>query len=227
MGEQDVQKAGRIDQGLGSLRSLLWLAGVVVALMGQPGSAEEERASVSSASVYPAPPPLSDLNPPATTVDDWIAQIEAVLVQITGVRIEETEAGLQVVLETMDGELATPTTSTSGNALILEIPNAVLVGEAFEQFEPADGIALVQVTQLPNDQVQVAITGVEATPMAEVSTDATGLTLSVLPGVVQAGESEEAIQIVVTGEEDEGYNPSSASTVTGTDTPLRDLPFSV
>ncbi|MEO0537520.1 MAG: TonB-dependent siderophore receptor [Cyanobacteria bacterium P01_A01_bin.123] len=230
MRERDVQEAGRIGLRVESLRSLLWLAGVVVAMMGQPGSAEEERASVSSASVYPAPPPLSDLNPPATTVDDWMAQIEAALVQITSVRLEATETGLQVVIETAGGELTTPTTTVSGNALIAEIPNAVLAlpaGEDFQQFEPAGGIALVQMTQLPNDRVQLAITGVEAAPTAEVSTDAMGLTMSVLPGVAQAVEDEDAIQIVVTGEEDEGYNPSSASTVTGTDTPLRDLPFSV
>lgn len=35
---------------------------------------------------------------PATTVNDWMAQIEASLVQITGVRLEETETGLQVIL---------------------------------------------------------------------------------------------------------------------------------
>ena len=163
----------------------------------------------------------------ATTVEAWLAQIEASLTQITGVRVEETETGLQVVLETADGEVATPTTSVSGDALILEISNAVLEGEAFEQFEPTEGIALVQVSALPGDQVQVVITGTDAVPEVAVGSDAAGLILSVVPGVAQAGEADDAIQIVVTGEEDEGYNPSSASTATRTDTPLRDIPQSI
>ncbi|MEM9807038.1 MAG: TonB-dependent siderophore receptor [Cyanobacteria bacterium P01_D01_bin.56] len=175
---------------------------------------------------------LNQLTPdqPATTVVDWIAQIEAAQVQITGVRLDPTEAGLQVVLETAGGELTTPTTTVSGNALIAEIPNAVLAlpeGEDFQQFEPADDIALVQVTQLPNDRVQVAITGVEAAPTAEVSLGATGLTLSAVPAIAQAGETDDVLRVVVTGDEDEGYNPSNSSTATGTDTPLRDIPLSI
>ncbi|MEO0537512.1 MAG: TonB-dependent siderophore receptor [Cyanobacteria bacterium P01_A01_bin.123] len=163
----------------------------------------------------------------ATTVEAWLAQIEASLTQITGVRVEETEAGLQVLLEIAGGEVATPMTSVSGDALILEIPNAVLTGEAFEQFEPAAGIALVQVSALPSDRVQVVITGTDAVPEVAVGSDVAGLTLSVVPGVAQAGEADDAIQIVVTGEVDEGYNPRSASTATRTDTPLRDIPQSI
>ncbi|MEL6263847.1 MAG: TonB-dependent siderophore receptor [Cyanobacteria bacterium J06626_6] len=164
---------------------------------------------------------------PATTVTEWVAQIEASLVQITDVRIEETDAGLQVVLETAEGTLAEPTTSVSGNALILEISNAVLLGEGFEEFAPAAGIALVQVSPLSGDRVQVAITGAEAAPQVTVGSNAAGLALNVVPGVAQASEEGETIQLVVTGEEDEGYNPSRSSTATGTDTPLRDIPFSI
>ncbi|MEM6432441.1 MAG: TonB-dependent siderophore receptor [Cyanobacteria bacterium P01_D01_bin.115] len=164
--------------------------------------------------------------PAATTVADWLAQIEASLTQITTVRVEPTEAGLQIVLETAAGELATPTTQTVGNALVADIPNAVLAlpeGDAFEQFEPAAGIALVQVTNEPGDQVRVAITGTDAPPVGEVT--ATGLAVTL--GEAVAGAEDDAIQVVVTGEGDEGYNPSSATTATRTDTPLRDIPQSI
>ena len=166
----------------------------------------------------------------ATTVTEWFAQIEAASVQITGVRLEETEAGLQVVLETAQGELTTPTTTVSGNALIAEIPNAVLAlpeGNEFQQFEPAEGIALVQVTGLPGDRVQVVITGADAAPTAEVNTTATGLTLSLAPGQVLAGESDEPLRIMVTGEEGSRYVEPTAATGTRTDTPLRDIPQSI
>ncbi|MGF1569541.1 MAG: TonB-dependent siderophore receptor [Nodosilinea sp.] len=172
------------------------------------------------------PEPITQNSPPATTISDWIAQIEASLVQITGVRIETTEAGLQIVLDTAEGTLATPTTQTVGNALIADIPNAVLAlpeGDAFEQFGPAEGIALVSVTNEPGDRVRVAITGTDAPPVTEVT--ATGLAVTLGEAVV--GAEDDAIQVVVTGEQDEGYNPRSASTATRTDTPLRDIPQSI
>ncbi|MEM9092600.1 MAG: TonB-dependent siderophore receptor [Cyanobacteria bacterium P01_F01_bin.53] len=149
------------------------------------------------------------------------------LVQITDVRLEETDAGLQVVLETVEGELSTPTTSVSGDALIIEVANAVLAGEGFEQFEPAEGIAVVQVSERSGDRVQVVITGEDAAPTADIEADAAGLTLSVVPGITQVGETDEPLRLVVTGEEEEGYNPSNAITATRTDTPLRDIPQSI
>ncbi|MEM9245149.1 MAG: TonB-dependent receptor plug domain-containing protein, partial [Cyanobacteria bacterium P01_F01_bin.153] len=149
-------------------------------------------------------------------------------VQIIDVRVKAGESGLQVVLETADGTLLEPTTSVLDDALILEIPGAVLVGDSFEEFAPADGIALVQVNQRSPDTVEVAITGADAAPQVKVNSEAAGLTLDVVPMVAEADDDEdEAIQILVTGEEDEGYNPSNASTATRTDTPLRDLPQSI
>ncbi|MGD1951893.1 MAG: TonB-dependent siderophore receptor [Leptolyngbyaceae cyanobacterium] len=147
--------------------------------------------------------------------------------QITDVRLEETDAGLQVVLETAEGELSAPTTAVSGDALIIEIENAVLLGDVIEQFAPAEGIAVVQVSALSGDRVQVVVTGADAAPVADISTNAAGLTLSIMPGVAQAGETSESLRIVVTGEEDEEYNPSRASTATRTDTLLRDIPQSI
>jgi len=182
---------------------------------------------ISGCVVSPAPlPNHASTHPPATTVEEWVAQIEASLTQISVVRVEETEAGLQIVLETAEGELATPTTQTVGNALIAEIPNAVLAlpgGNSFEQFSPAEGIALVNVTNAPGDRVRVAITGTDAPPVVEVT--ATGLAVTL--GQAVAGTDDDAIQVVVTGEQDEGYNPSSTTTATRTETPLRDIPQSI
>ena len=172
----------------------------------------------------------SQTQQPATTVEEWLAQMEAAIVQITDVRIEATEVGLQIVLETADGALAEPATTTSGNALILEIPNAVLPlpdGDELLEFKPAEGIALVQVTQLADDRVEVAITGTDAVPAADIAAGAAGLTLSVVPGLTQAFEEEDAIQVIVTGEEDEGYAVNDATTATRTDIPLRDIPQSI
>ncbi|MEL6319166.1 MAG: TonB-dependent siderophore receptor, partial [Cyanobacteria bacterium J06626_14] len=161
-----------------------------------------------------------------------IAQAESALIQITNVQLETTAMGLQILLETDAGELVVPTQTVAGNALITEIPNAVLVlpeGDEFQQFEPAAGIALVQVTGLPDDRVQVVITGVDAVPTAEVSTASTQLTLSVMPGGAPAGEADDPLRIIVTGElaAEDAYRVPNATTGTRTETPILDVPQAI
>lgn len=140
--------------------------------------------------------------------------------------MEETKAGLQVILETAEGELSVSETRTVGNALIADIPNAAIAGE-FAQENPIEGIALVSATSLSGGRVRVAMTGTDAPPVAEVSTEAQGLAFAVTLGEAGTVAEEDAIQVVVTGEQDEGYNLSSATTATQTDTPLRDIPQSI
>jgi iron complex outermembrane recepter protein len=174
-------------------------------------------------------PQLSDLDRPATTVDEWMQQMAQSVVQVTGVQVNPTDTGVEVVLETADGQLASPVTSVVGNALIADIPNAVLAlpdREEFQAASPAEGIALVSVTPR-GDGIRVAITGNDAPPAAEVRTETQGLVLSVTPGTEIIGTEDDAIQVVVTGEQDEGYNPSRATTATRTDIPLRDVPQSI
>lgn len=173
--------------------------------------------------------PLSE-QPPSTTVKDWMAQIEASQVQITGVRLEETETGLSVFLETADGTLATPTTTVAGNVLTAEIPNAVLVlseGENFEVANPAVGIAQVSITGFPGDQVRVEIVGTDVPPTAEATAVTTGLVFAVTPGTLANTEDAEIEITVTANQKDDGYSPSNATTATKTDTPLRDIPQSI
>ncbi|MEM9808869.1 MAG: hypothetical protein AAF959_26750, partial [Cyanobacteria bacterium P01_D01_bin.56] len=63
---------------------------------------------------------LIDLAALSSSTTELLAQSD--LAQITNVQLIETETGLQVILETADSELATPTTNVSGDALIVEIP---------------------------------------------------------------------------------------------------------
>jgi iron complex outermembrane receptor protein len=228
--------------GLLSVQASLWivvggLGGIGCVMAGLPAIAQEEpmgdefTAPLDDlASELPTAsaelPQLDELPQPATTVEDWVAQIEASLVQITNVRVEETETGLQLVLETENGSLEISETRSVGNALIADIPNAT-IAEEFSQAEPIEGIALVSVTELPGDRVRVAITGTDAPPVAEVMSETQGLAFAVTLGDADAVAEEDAIQVVVTGEQDEGYNPSNATTATRTDTPLRDIPQAI
>lgn len=208
------------------IATVLSVLGSAIVLGTSPGLAQEgESGGVGEwdRGVLPLDP---SIHQPATTVTDWIAQIEASLVQITGVQVEATETGLQVVLETAEGSLTLPETRTVGNALIVDIANAAIAQE-FSQANPIEGIALVSVTELPNGRVRVAITGTDAPPVADVMAEAQELMLTVTLGEAVTGTDEDAIQIVATGEQDEGYRVPNASVGTRTDTPLRDIPQSI
>ncbi|OKH27000.1 TonB-dependent siderophore receptor [Chroogloeocystis siderophila] len=145
--------------------------------------------------------------------------------QIIGVQLN-TDAEIEVLL-TPSQQLQPVITSVLGNTYIVEIPNAVLVladGEEFRTQEPSAEIAEVTVTNLPNNRVQVAITGVNEPPTVTISSDRQRLVLSVTPPPPTA---EEIIEILVTGEQVQGYIVPNASTATRTDTPLRDIPQSI
>lgn len=160
-------------------------------------------------------PYLSEIEPPLTTVEAWTGEFaQSTVVQIVGVQLNVTETGIEILLNTTDGQLATPTTSVVGNALIADIPNAVLnllEEDEFQAADPTAGIALVMVSTLPDNRIRVAITGSEFPPDVEITAQAQNLILSVstvepveTPPVDTDEETDEtAIQIVVTAERTE------------------------
>lgn len=167
---------------------------------------------------------------PATSVTEWLAQIEETLVQITEIQVNPTEQGVAIVLETSADALSIPTTETEGNRLTAVIPNAVLAlpdGPEYRQTNPATGIAEVSVTPLTADQVQVEIVGTEAPPTVAIQNEITGLVFTV-DAIAQATSEDEEIEVTVTAEREEiGYRVPNASTATKTDTPIRDVPQSI
>lgn len=169
-------------------------------------------------------------------LDELLAQSEPATeplaaTEVTGVRLEETEAGFTLLLET-DGEPPVPETTVRGNAAIANIPNAILNlpdGKDFLASNPAEGIALVSVSALPDNRVRIAVTGANVPPAVNLQVIATGLIASVAIGEASVQTPDEnAIQLTVTGEqEDDDYFVPATSTATRTDTPLRDVPQSI
>jgi iron complex outermembrane recepter protein len=163
---------------------------------------------------------------PATTVEQLQVQIAQSLVEVTGVAIEPTETGFNLVLNA-SAPLSVPPTRVEGNALIAEIDNAVLT-ETFDQANPTAEIARVRVVVLEGNRIQVMITGVEKPPTAKIIAVATGLSVAV---TARAGstavEAEEEEELVVTGQQEGGYAVPNASVGTRTDAPLRDVPQSI
>ncbi|MEM9005768.1 MAG: TonB-dependent siderophore receptor [Cyanobacteria bacterium P01_F01_bin.86] len=169
------------------------------------------------------------ISAPDAAVSLPIAQAE--IVEITNVQVEATTDGFTLRLET-SSELAAPATSVTGNAAISDIPNAVLQlpdGDEFFASNPAEGISLINVTSLPDNQVRVAITGTDAPPTVDISVGTTGLVVSGIPGdPTIAVPDDDAIQVVVTGAQtDDDYFVPNASAATRTDTPVLDVPASI
>ena len=161
------------------------------------------------------------------TMAEWRAQIETHKAVISGVQITKTPEGLRIELVS-DRPLTAGLTRVEGNARIIDIAKAELSlasQDAAEQFAPAEGIALVQVTALPDGSVRLSITGTDGPPTAEVVTTAGNLAFNVQPGSSQVADAEESIQIGVTGQG--GYFVPESSVGSITKTRQLDLPFSV
>ena len=146
-----------------------------------------------------AEPGLTASSPTESAVLATISQLSQASTPATITRVEviSTESGLDLVIETAQGEALAGTFSTEGNQLIIDIPNAQLA-EPFIQTEPTEGITSVEAIALTDNQVQVRITGLDAPPTGEIVSTANGLTLSVVAPV--AAIAVEPIRITVTAE---------------------------
>ncbi|WP_346293681.1 TonB-dependent siderophore receptor [Sphaerothrix gracilis] len=228
---------------MNNLHRIFWLTGLFAVVLAPVARAETSEVVVVTPTGETATADLANAADvvPATTVEEWVSQMEAqeaaaiptelaqALIQITGVNVSTDGDRLELILEA-NGELATPETAVVGDAIVAEIPNALLAlpdGGEFLQFDPAEGIVLVQVTSLPDNRVQVSVTGTDGAPTLEPTLTGAGLALSVVPGIAQGTYDDEALQLTVTGEGEDGYKPSTASTATGIETPLRDIPQSI
>ncbi|MBD2308673.1 TonB-dependent siderophore receptor [Chroococcidiopsis sp. FACHB-1243] len=197
----------------------------------------EIRLPTTSAQMLESPTPT---NPPAISPNQ---EEKGGVVSITGVVTNPTDKGVEIILQTTQGNALQPVTLVLGRTYIANIPNAVLAlpqGE-FRQDNPASGITRVAVTQATANSIRVAVTGETALPQVQLS-DAPnqGLIFSFTPGTSAAqtppplGETQpekptaqtDEQEIVVTGEQD-GYLVPDTNVGTRTDTPLRDIPQSI
>lgn len=165
---------------------------------------------------------------PATTVKEWRAQIEAETIKVTGVNVDRTATGLDITLITADGKpLAIETSQfrTEGNSLIADIPNVVLTlpeASEFRADNPSEGILAVQVVQQDASRIRVSVIGNNAPPEQNVTLRVADSVYSLTPELEEPDE-----EVVVTGESQRGYRAPNTTTGSRTDTPIRDLPFSV
>ncbi|MBE9167122.1 TonB-dependent siderophore receptor [Pleurocapsales cyanobacterium LEGE 06147] len=171
---------------------------------------------------------LQELDLPASSLKEWLAQS---LTRVTGVRLNQTDDELEVILETPTGEQLVPLILSEGNNLVIDILDATLAlptGSEFRETNPADGITEITVIQVDATSIRLTITGEKQAPTTEVIPSRQNLVLSVTPEETKAEtELDEEIEVIATGEgqEDDYYVPNAG--VTRTDTPIIDTPGTV
>ncbi|AUS99575.1 TonB-dependent siderophore receptor [Nostoc sp. CENA543] len=179
------------------------------------------------------------------------------VIPVTGVQVNSTAQGVEIILQTTSGDQLQVKPRSEGNTYIAEINNAQLrlsSGEIFRQENPVAGIAEITVNNQNPNTILVTVKGETSLPQVELFDSDEGLILGLIttasatpppekqpetevaptptpetetPVQPPSAESNEPIELVVTGDRDAGYNALNATTGTRTDTPLRDIPQSI
>lgn len=103
---------------------------------------------------------------------------------ITGVRLNQTPTGVEVVLQTLSGGTPEVLTSQDGETFIADIVNAQLRlpgGENFRADNPIEGISAIAVTAGEGNQVRVTVTGTNAVPLTDLVVENGQIGLRVTP----------------------------------------------
>jgi iron complex outermembrane recepter protein len=215
------------------------LSSAVLALASVSVSALPAIANSAASAHPPIPNPASEsaiprlkTHPrPATTLKEWRTQLLSQTqtpVQVTGIRVDRTNTGIDITLEAADGKPLTIDATkfrSEGNSLIADIPNAVLAlpsGQPFQAANPTADIAQISVTQATGNTLRITVTGTSALPKTDVVLKTGEFAYSLNP---ESNTDDE--EVVVTGEGQRGYRVPRASTATKTNTPLRDVPANI
>ncbi|NJL64595.1 MAG: TonB-dependent siderophore receptor [Methylacidiphilales bacterium] len=175
-------------------------------------------------------PRISEIQHPDGNAQ-WLTQ--AAIIEITQIRLNSTDKGLEVILETKDGNKLQVTNTSEGNNFIVEIKNAQLKlasGNSFSQEKPNSEIDEIAVINQDANTIRLTVKGETNLPKVELFDGDEGLVFGISPTQASTSkpptENQEPIELTVTGEED-SYQVPDATTATRTNTPLRDIPQSI
>ncbi|UKO96841.1 TonB-dependent receptor [Nostoc sp. UHCC 0870] len=220
---------------MSKLEQLIWIASLSGILVTMPAIAEE----IKSSSIQEKKDNLK----PVSKVKQLLAQSPIVIPQV---RLQSTDKGLDIILETNQSDKLQSVVKSEGNNYIVDIPNTQLRlpnGDIFRQEKPTAGISEVIVTNLDANTVRVTVTGETGAPQVELFDGDEGLVFGVVPTVTTtqtpqtqpstetqpeepSAQSETPIELIVTGEQNR-YRVPNASTGTRTDTLIRDIPQTI
>jgi iron complex outermembrane receptor protein len=162
---------------LNQVQKLAWMTGLALVCVNLPVLAEETQKPISKISQ------LNEIKKPATNIKQWLAQS---LIQITGVKSQTTDTGIEVILETNQSDKLQLTNKSEGNSFIVDISNSQLrlsSGNTFHQEKPTAGITEITVSNLNTNTIRIKVTGETGAPQVELFDGEEGLIFEVVPTV--------------------------------------------
>lgn len=230
----------------------LWLAATISILIAhQPAQAQDRQEDLQNNIQQELEQPVGPTQRLAQTSAPPPTQ--ASVIAIAGVKVNPTAKGVEVILETSQGDKLQVANKSTGNNFIVDITGGQLQlpngdGFSYRSEKPIAGITEIIVANVNANTVRVTVVGEEKLPTVELFDDNVGLIFAVASGEVAtkppetpptedkpavetppekpAAQKDDPIELVVTGERD-GYRVPTASTATKTDTPVRDIPGSI
>ncbi|MBW4643284.1 MAG: TonB-dependent receptor [Goleter apudmare HA4340-LM2] len=152
-----------------------------------------------------------------------VQQSDVLSVKVTGVKVTNTDKGIEVTLESANPEALQAVIKSAENNYIADVSNAVLAlpeGKDFSIANPVSGIVSVSVTQADANTVRVTVTGEAGLPTAELFDSEEGLIFALAPVAEATQSSEQA-----TAETDEPIELVVTATRTGEE--VQNIPRSV
>ncbi|MEA5515423.1 TonB-dependent siderophore receptor [Nodularia sp. UHCC 0506] len=218
---------------LNQVQKLAWMTGLAFVWVSLPALAEDNQKPIGKTSELSS---IEQLN-----IQPLLAQS---LIQVTGVKLQATDTGIDVILVNNQSDKLQLTNQSQGNSYIVDIPNAQLSlpnGDVVSQEKPTAGINEITVTNLDANTIRLTVTGEASAPQVELFDSDEGLIFGVIstvsttqtpqtpqtPAEEQTStETPEPIELLVTGQQDR-YRVPNASTGTRTDTLIRDIPQTI
>ncbi len=201
-------------------------------------------------------PQLSDIPRPHTSVKDLLAQEQQnnEVQQVTGVRLNQTKSGFEVILETRTSDKLQTKITREGNNFIADIPNAQLRltgSNLFRADNPASDITTLTVTNQDTNSIRLTVTGKAGIPKVELFDSNEGLVFGVITAVASTQQQQqpqtpqtqkpsggtpsakpstqgnEPIELLVTGKQEDSYSVPDATTATKIPVPILEVPQSI
>jgi AMIN domain len=145
---------------------------------------------ISNLPTFSHTPPLQEGNKETRKVKEK----QESLIAIAAVKVNPTEKGIELILETTLGEQLQIVNRTKDNNFVADIQGAQLRSPSREAFtfnssQPSEGITQISVANLDDKTVRVTITGQTTLPTVELFDSPEGLILSASATVAQTPPS--------------------------------------
>ncbi|MEH2184028.1 TonB-dependent receptor domain-containing protein [Nostoc sp.] len=201
---------------MNQLQQVVLMVSTLFVLGIQAGLAQTQQHKSAIANI----PSIRELKLPLTSAEMLVQSPISEAVQVTGVKANPTDKGVEIILQTTRGEQLQLVNRSAGNSFIVDVPNAQLrlpSGDAFtfRSQKPLAGITEITVTNFDANTIRVIVQGEASVPVVELyDSPNEGLVFSVASAVpsMQQNQQPPKQQTPQVGKPENQTQPSLSST---------------